>query len=96
MATRSCHTFVTATQRSEPTLAVMADMVAAAALVLAVIGIIVLLASARPPRCRSCGVAAVAAEEYELSSAPRVVAITDRCPRCGEVLARRTIGACGD
>jgi hypothetical protein len=94
--TRSCKAFVTPMQRTGPTLLVMADIVAAVGLVLAVFGIIALLASARPRRCRTCGVAAVAVEEYELSSAPRVTAITDRCPRCGEVVARRTIGARAD
>ena len=71
----------------------MADVVAASALVLAVAGIVIMLALARPPRCPACGVPAVSAEEYELSSAPRVIAVTDRCPRCGEVVARHTVGA---
>ena len=74
----------------------MADAIAGGALILAVAGIVVLLALARPARCPDCGVRAVSAEEYELSSAPRVVAIVERCPRCGEIVARRTIGACFD
>ena len=74
----------------------MADVIAASALVLAVAGILVMLALARPLRCTACGVTAVSAEEYEVSSAPRVVAVTDRCPRCGEVVARRTVGAYAD
>jgi endogenous inhibitor of DNA gyrase (YacG/DUF329 family) len=72
------------------------DVVAAVALVLAVAGILIMLALARPPRCPDCGVPAVSAEEYELSSAPRVVAVTDRCPHCGEVVARRTVGTYAD
>jgi hypothetical protein len=74
----------------------MADAIAGAALVLAVAGIVVLLALARPARCPARGVRAVSAEEYELSSAPRVVAIAERCPRCGGLVARRTLGACFD
>src|SRR5262245_17428216 len=95
-ATRSCHAFVTSSQRTRSTLQAMADAIAGAALVLAVLGVLLLFALARPSRCPSCGVRAVAAEEYELSSTPRVVAITDRCPRCGGVVARRTVGAYGD
>ena len=63
------------------------------ALLLSVAGIVLMLVLARPPRCPACGLTAVSAEEYELSSTPRIVAITDRCPRCGDVVARRTIGA---
>ncbi len=74
----------------------MADVIAGGALVLAVVGVVILLALARPARCRDCGVRAVAAEEYELSSTPRVVAFVERCPRCGELVARRTVGACLD
>jgi hypothetical protein len=74
----------------------MADVLAACALALAVAGIVVMLALARPRRCSSCGVRAVSAEEYELSSAPRVIAVTDRCPRCGDVVARHTVGAYAD
>jgi endogenous inhibitor of DNA gyrase (YacG/DUF329 family) len=74
----------------------MADAIAAGALILAIAGIVIMFALARPPRCPTCGVAAVSAEEYELSSAPRVVAVTERCPRCGDVVARRTVGAYAD
>jgi endogenous inhibitor of DNA gyrase (YacG/DUF329 family) len=83
-------------KRSRSTLQAVADAIAGGALVLAVLGVVLLFTLARPSRCPTCGVRAVAAEEYELSSAPRVVAITDRCPRCGGVVARRTIGAYGD
>jgi len=42
------------------------DLLAACALVLAVTGIVIMLALARPPRCQVCGVRAVSAEEYEV------------------------------
>ena len=74
----------------------VADLLAACALVLAVTGIVIMLALAQPRRCQVCGVRAVSAEEYEVSSTPRVLAVTDRCPRCGEVVARRTVGAYAD
>ena len=46
----------------------------------------------RPPRCRTCGVTATHVEEYEVSQNPRALAVAYRCPRCGELVARRPIG----
>jgi DNA-directed RNA polymerase subunit RPC12/RpoP len=56
-----------------------------------VILMLVILAT-RPPRCRECGVRATDVEEYELSAAPRVLAVAYRCPRCGGLVARRPVG----
>lgn len=74
----------------------MIDVIAASALVLAFGGVVALLALARPARCPSCGDRAVSAEECELASVPPVVTYVERCPRCGDVVARRTVGACPD
>ena len=52
---------------------------------------LVMLAT-RPPLCRGCRVLATHVEEYELSDSPRVLAVAYRCPRCGELIARRPIG----
>ena len=62
-------------------------MLAATAAVLA----LVVLAT-RPPHCRDCRVTAIDVEEYELSEAPRVIAVAFRCPRCGALVARRPVG----
>ena len=69
------------------------ELLWAVGLPLAVAGILVLVAlTTRPPRCRARGVPAVAVDEYELSAAPQVTAVTFRCPRCGELALRRAIG----
>jgi predicted RNA-binding Zn-ribbon protein involved in translation (DUF1610 family) len=54
-----------------------------------ILGIVLLVT--RPPRCRACGVIATPVEEYEVSESPRVLAVAYRCPRCGELVARRPI-----
>ena len=56
----------------------------------AVFGLVML--ATRPPRCRECGVLATHVEEYEVSQSPRVLAVAYRCPRCGELVARRPVG----
>jgi hypothetical protein len=74
----------------------MADAIAGGALVLSVSGMLALLALARSARCPSCGDRAVGAEEFELATVPPVVAYLERCPRCWNVVARRTVGAFPD
>ena len=74
----------------------MIDAIAGSAFALAVAGMVTLLALARPARCPSCGDLAVSAEERELASLPPVVTYVERCPRCWDVVARRTVGACPD
>jgi hypothetical protein len=74
----------------------MVDAIAASALVLTIGGVVALLALARPARCPNCGDRGVSAEECELASVPPVVAYVERCPRCWDVVARRTVGACPD
>jgi hypothetical protein len=74
----------------------MVDAIASSALVLVFGGVVALLALTRPARCPNCGDRAVSAEECELASVPPVVAYVERCPRCWEVVARRTVGACLD
>jgi len=54
------------------------------------LGIVMLVT--RPPRCRACGVSATHVEEYEVSEHPRVLAVSYRCPRCGELVVRRPVG----
>jgi hypothetical protein len=44
---------------------------------------LVMPATTRPPRCRDCGILASDVEEYELSASPGMLAVADRCPRCG-------------
>ena len=56
----------------------------------AILGLVML--ATRPPRCRDCGVLATDVEEYELSASPRVLAVAYRCPRCGDLVARRPVG----
>jgi predicted RNA-binding Zn-ribbon protein involved in translation (DUF1610 family) len=56
----------------------------------AILGLVML--ATRPPRCRECGVLATHVEEYEPSEAPRMLAVAYRCPRCGELVARRPVG----
>ena len=62
-------------------------------IILAVLAVpILVVLGTRPPRCRVCGVPASDVEEYEVSPAPRVLAVAYRCPRCGELVARRPLG----
>jgi hypothetical protein len=74
----------------------MVDLIVASALVMALGGVATLFALARPARCPRCGDRAVSAEERELASAPPVIAYVERCPRCWDVVAHRTVGACPD
>jgi hypothetical protein len=71
----------------------MMDVVWVSGLLLAVGAILGLMVLAtRPPQCRDCGVPATDVEEYELSAAPRVLAVAYRCPCCGGLVARRPVG----
>ena len=64
----------------------------AVAMVLLLLGLGILLALGKPPRCPSCGRRATVTEEYEVSAHPRLLAVAFRCPACGDLLARRTVG----
>jgi len=71
----------------------MMDLVWVAVMLLTVATILgLVMLATRPPRCRVCGVAATEIEEYELSESPRVLALAYRCPRCGDLVARRPVG----
>ena len=63
-----------------------------ALVVVSLVGVIVIFALARSPRCPVCGIRATYIEEYEVSAFPRILGVAYRCPRCEGLVARRPIG----
>ena len=62
------------------------------AMALPLLGLGVLLALGKPPRCRNCGRPAAVTEEYAVSAHPRLRAVAFRCPACGDPVARQAVG----
>jgi hypothetical protein len=84
---------VTTLQQSRATLRdVEADLIWLGVLVFGGWGLPPLVALVtRSPVCPSCGVRATRVEEEELSALPLVLWVAYRCPRCGGLVARRSM-----